>query len=102
MLNIEVFEKYRITSDEFNVMIHERVIVDPTKSPNWERRKAEGASPNKRIEWRVVSYHASVEQALQKLAELKIRESDATTLTELLHDIKRIRREISDVLTVRV
>lgn len=101
-INIMVFNKFRITSNEHNILVHRKSIVDPTKAPNWPEAKAKGASPDKRVEWTNTRYYGTVEQALMSIAEERIKDSDATTIDELLHEIKGIRREISDVLSVRV
>ena len=102
-LNIEVFDgNFKITSDADNVIVYRKINVDPTKAPNWEKRKKEGASPDKYEKWVNPTYHGTIEKALMRIAEQRIRDSDATTLAELLHEIKGIRREISDVLSVRV
>ena len=101
-INIEVLGDYRITSDTMGVIIHRKIIVDPTKSPNWAKREAEGASPELRASWTVLSYHPTVEQAMHRIAEQCIRECGAQTFEELLSEMRRIRREISDILAVRV
>lgn len=101
-INIEVFDSFRITADDMNVIVHRKRIIDPTLAPNWAKAKAEGASPDKRVEWANPTFHATVEQALTKIAEQRMREADASTIEELLHEIRRIRRQISDVLTLRV
>lgn len=98
-LNIEVFDgQYRITSDEYNVIVEERYEVDPTKSPKWK----EGDPTKVRVEYRKPRYYPTVEAALIGVAESKVRMSDATTLEELAHEIRQIRREISDKLSLKV
>lgn len=98
-LNIRINENYRLTSDSFNIIVEERRMVDPTKSPNWKKREAEGASPELREEWKETSYHNTVEQAMNAIVDQTIRDSDVYSLGELLIEIRQIRREISAVLS---
>lgn len=96
-LNIEVFDgAYRITSDEHNVIVHQRVVIDPMRSPKWKP----GDPTEKRTEYANPRFYPTVEVALQKTAEMKVRMSDAESLTELAHEISEIKREISRVLAI--
>lgn len=97
-LNIRVNNDYKLTSDSLNIIVNQRRIVDPTKSPNWKVLEAKGADPTPREEWNEVAYCRDIQQALEWIVNRQIKESDAETLTELLHEIKRFRREISEVL----
>lgn len=97
-LNITVNSQYKLTSDPLQVIVNRKHIVDPTKSPNWAKREAEGADPTPREEWREVAYCRTVEQALNWIAEQVQRDSNATSIAELLGEIKAIQREISAVL----
>jgi hypothetical protein len=96
-LNIEVNSQYKITSDSMNVIVNRKYIVDPTKAPGWKKREAEGADPTPREEWREVAYFASVDYALKWIMNQQLRESDAANLAELLDEIKRFEREISEL-----
>lgn len=98
-LNIEINSEFKLTSDSYQVIVNRKHIVDPTKSPNWAKREAEGADPTPRIEWREVAYCRTVEKALTWIAEQTQRESNAETVAELLNEIQAIRREIKAVLT---
>lgn len=99
-LNIEVNANYRITSDDRNVIVQRKHIVDPTKAPGWAKREAEGASAELREEWRDQSYHGNVPQALSAIGEQQVRDSNAETLAELLAEIKSFRVEIEALLGV--
>ncbi len=46
-------------------------------------------------EWEAVKFFASLSQALNKLLDMKVRSSDATTLKQLAADIDSARIEIS-------
>ncbi|AZU61013.1 hypothetical protein [Neobacillus mesonae] len=97
-LNIEVNADYRITSDSLNVIVNRKYIVDPTKSPNWKKREAEGADPTPREEWREVAYVTGIDRAIKWIMNQRIRESEAANLTQLLDEIKRFEREIKAIL----
>lgn len=45
-------------------------------------------------EWTPVLFFASLSQCLNKLIDLKVRASDATTLKELANDVEAARAEI--------
>jgi hypothetical protein len=97
-LDIPVTKDYRVTSDSRNIIVNRRYIVDPTKAPNWPKRQAEGASPEPREEWREETFFRTVDQALKYIVDQQVRDSDADSLSELLHEIRRFNREISDVM----
>ena len=96
-LNIPVNSDYKITSDAMNVIVCRRHIIDPTKSPNWKRLEAQGASPEPREEWKEVAYLPTIDKAIEWIFDQQIRDSNAQTLTELLEEIKRFRREIKAI-----
>jgi hypothetical protein len=97
-LKIQVTPEYLITSDTLNIIVKRKYIVDPTKAPNWKQRESEGASPALHEEWRDLSYHRTIEQALRFIADQRIRDSDAESIGELLDEIKAFHREITAVL----
>lgn len=97
-LNISINTDYYITSDAHNVIVKKRKLVDPTKSANWEKRKKEGASPDKRESWEELSYTATIDQALDRIANKSILDSDATTLGQLRKEISQLRCEIRTIL----
>jgi hypothetical protein len=96
-MNIQINADYRLTSDSLNVIVNRKHIVDPTKAPNWPKRQAEGADSTPKEAWREVAYCATVEKALQYIADQMIRDSEAETVAELLHEIRRIYGEIKAV-----
>ncbi len=97
-MDIQVNSNFKLTSDAYNVILNRKHIVDPTKSPRWPELKAKGASGGTQVKWREISYHPTVDSALTKLADLKLRESDATTLEDLRNEISDFRHEISGLL----
>lgn len=96
-LNIKVNADYRITSDPRNIIVNRKYLVDPTKSPNWTAMEAKGKSGAIREEWREVAFFPTVDIALKWIVSQQVRDSNAESLTELLHEIRGFHREISDV-----
>ncbi|MFJ7665302.1 hypothetical protein ACIQXW_23370 [Lysinibacillus sp. NPDC097162] len=94
-LNIEISDKYRIKSDDYQIIVQRKHTVDPTLSPAFDPKKH---SAEKRIEWRDWKWCAKPEQALEIIARQRIFESDAQTLGELRNEIALFKREISGLL----
>ena len=90
-LNIEVSGKYRITSDEMQIVIQRKHTVDPTKAPGFN---PEIHSSELRTEWRNWKYCGKVEVAIELIARQNVLESDATSLKELRNEIVEFKREI--------
>jgi hypothetical protein len=99
-MNIVIAGKYRLTSDALNVMVHELRTIDPTKSPNWPKRQAEGADPTPRQEWsEPISFHSTVDRAITAIIDREIRLSDASTLDELIAEIHAIKTKVKEALS---
>lgn len=97
-MDIQVNEDYKLTSDSMNVIINRKKIVDPKKSPNWPKMQAEGKSGEPYEKWEEVSYHSTVDRALEWILDRQIKESDAQSISELLEDIKGFKAKIRAVL----
>ena len=80
-MELEIDNKYRITSDKYQWMIQ-------------EKRTRKG-----KIDWKSISYYPSIEQAIQGLGELMVRLSDAKTLTDALRDVQNVATQLSQALT---
>ena len=80
-MELEIDNKYRITSDKYQWMIQ-------------EKRTRKG-----KIDWKSISYYPSIEQAIQGLGELMVRLSDAKTLTDALRDVQNVATQLSHALT---
>lgn len=89
-MNIEIADKYRLTSDSMQIIIQRKHIVDPTKSPAFKP----GMDATARTEWCNWKYASKPEQALDIILRQNVLESDATTLKELRNEIVEFRREI--------
>jgi hypothetical protein len=95
MIDIPILDgKYRITSDPLTYVISERRVIDPTKSPNWAKMKAEGKSPAPRIEYRELSYPSTMEYALQYIIDREVKSSNVRSLDEYIAEIKRLRTAV--------
>lgn len=47
-----------------------------------------------------LGYFTNLSAAIQKLVKIKIKESEATTLRELLIDLRRIERDINEMIKI--
>lgn len=90
-LNIEISGEYRLTSDNYQIVVQRLHFVDPTKSPAFKS----GMDATVRQEWRDWKYCGKLEHALELIIRQRLLESDATTLAQLLNEMSAIKREIS-------
>lgn len=98
-LNIQVNSDFRITSDNYNVIVNRKHVVDPTKSPGWKRMELAGADPSTRVSWKEVAYFPRLGSALSWIVDQSIRESDSTDIEELRDDINTVKEEIKNAIT---
>ena len=85
MLNIQLDKKYRIVSDTSNYIIQAVGVVREGENKGKETITVSG-------------YYGSLESALKAYKRLLIRESDITTVDELLRTLKEIDIKIENVL----
>ncbi|MBU8576414.1 hypothetical protein ACQKEX_14730 [Bacillus pumilus] len=97
-MDIQVTPDYKIVSDRLNITVRHCYMADPTKAPNWKEREAKGESPDPVLSFKDVAYCRTVEMALKWIMDQSIRDSEATTISELLKDIKSIKVQIDKVL----
>jgi hypothetical protein len=87
---IPINEKYRITSDERNVIIEERRVSGSTgkkvKNPGEEY-------------WVPMSFHPNLEYAIKWLLQREIRLSDALGIYALMDCIKDLETSVLQALT---
>ena len=82
---IQITEEYRISSD----------------SNQWMVQKYSGI--NKKTHepvWQSISYYSSLDTLVSALSDKLLRESDASTISEALAEIKRIGALFKNLLTV--
>jgi len=80
---IEIDDKYAIKGDRRQYMLCEK--VKPTK------KQADG--------WKPFQYYHSLENLIQNFAEMRLRESDAEGVAEVLAENKRILRTLAGALS---
>lgn len=68
-LNIEISDKYRITSDSVQIIVQRKHTVDPTLSPAFD---ADKHSSETREEWRNWKYCGKVTQAINLIARQNV------------------------------
>ena len=84
-MNIKIDKEYSIQSDERNV------ILVRTKEVKRGKNAGEIYEEN-------VSYNATVQKALKDYLRVKTNLSEATSIQELLNEVKEIKKTINDVL----
>lgn len=84
MINIQLDEEYRITSDSRNYIL--------------EKRSSEPNENTGEYSWRQIKWTSSLSNMLKIWKELKIRTSDSTTIYEILEVVKKTDKEIDKIL----
>ena len=84
-MNIVIDNEYSIQSDERNVIL--------VRTKEAQRGKNAGEVYNENV-----SYHVTVQGALKDYLRVKTNLSEATSIQELLSEVKEIRKTINDVL----
>ncbi len=83
-MKLQLDKNYRIESDE-----HNYILVRRQQSSSGSKRKSKP--------WRADGYYADLGQALKEYGRHKIKETDATTLNELLVALSRLNSHLEDV-----
>ncbi|MGN7387781.1 hypothetical protein [Sporosarcina sp. SAFN-015] len=98
---IAIDAEYRLAfPDADNIVIERLITVDPTKSPAFDPDKHDATI---RQEWRSVGkYFATIPRALTFLNEYKIRTGDATTLREVLDELRAFKAHVDALLSAEV
>ena len=81
---IQIDEQYRVTTDPYQWIIQKK------------------RTRNGREDWRSQTFHPSFASALQSLGETMVRESNASTLSQALADVKTITTTLSQALAVNI
>lgn len=84
-MNIKIDNDYKLTSDDRNVILVKTWIGQEGKSKGKEQESN-------------VGYYANVQGALKGYLRIKTNLSDATTIKELLADVRKIEKTIEEVL----
>lgn len=84
-MRLVINEDYMITSDSMQYILQERKVV------------VEGDNKDKEY-WVNVSYHRQLTSVLQSYKDLQIRNSDVTTIDELMRFVKALDKKIETLL----
>jgi len=84
-MNIRLDDKYRIVSDRYNVILQEVKIRATGNNIGEEYHENYG-------------YYGTVTACLKAYKELLIKESDVTTIQELVERIEEIDKKIGEIL----
>jgi hypothetical protein len=87
-MEIPVGAKYIITSDDYNIVVKKKRILTNQKT-------------NEKYEdWSNARYFMTIEQACKYILKDRVRASDATTLKEILQEVKETKHLIEESLDV--
>lgn len=84
-MNIRIDNDYSLQSDERNIIL--------VRNREVERGENKGGTYEQNI-----SYHATLQSALKDYLRVKTNLSDATSIQELLKEVKKIKKTIENVL----
>ncbi len=85
---LDLNEKYRIVSDEYNFILQKR--TDPSRGPNTRK----GKKLNKTGGWKDVGYWQDLGQLLLSYSGQKLRVSRVTNIKEVCRLLETLRVEI--------
>jgi hypothetical protein len=94
-LNIELPGDYKISSDSMNILVQRKHIVDPSLSPTFKEGEMD---PTIREEWRTWKWTSTITQAIDIILQQRIRESNATELSELRDEIAEFKHGIQTLM----
>jgi len=84
-MNIEIGNNFVITSDRHNVILNEKITRKNGKNAGEVRLKT-------------IGYYATLTGCLEGLVDYSVRMSKATTVEELMREIKDLKKMIKDKL----
>jgi hypothetical protein len=80
-MNIQLGENYRIESDAYNYILKRRKVSDPN------HRFSKGIAKET---WVDIGYFGKLSHLVNHLIELEIKHSDAETLQDLVHIVRKV------------
>ncbi|UTG85089.1 hypothetical protein [Bacillus paranthracis] len=86
-MEINIGEKYKITSDTFNVIVNQR----------FNKKVKEGADPA--FDYKPVSFHPTLEKACISLLNRELRENESKSITELILVIQKATTDICEAVS---
>ncbi len=81
-MNIQIGEKYKITSDAYNVVINQK----------YQKEAKEGEEP--KYEYKAIGFYPNLEKACIGLLDKDLRDSEATSIKDLMLEIKSAKLAI--------
>ena len=84
MIDIQLDKEYKLTSDSMNYIL--------------EKRSSEPSEKTGKYSWRAIMWTGTVQLMMKAYKELKIRESDSTTIQELLEVCEKTDKRIEKIL----
>ena len=81
MLNIKLEKDILLTSDENQLLLKKEI----------------GVNKEGKMRYRILGFYATLEQSLNGYVKVKIKASEATTLKELLNEIKSLKEYIKKI-----
>jgi len=86
-MNLNLDEKYRIVSDEYNLILQKR--TDPSRGPTTRK----GKKLKKRGGWKDVGYWKDLGQLLLSYSRQKLRASRVTNMEEVCRLLETLMKE---------
>ncbi|OOZ76565.1 hypothetical protein BHL35_25410 [Bacillus cereus] len=81
-MNIQIGEKYKITSDTYNVVINQK----------YQKEAKEGEEP--KYDYKPIGFYPNLEKACIGLLDKDLRDSEATSIKDLMLEIKNAKLAI--------
>lgn len=94
-LSIEIPGGFKIASDSMNILVQRKYTIDPSKSPSFKEGETD---PTIREEYKTWKWTSTITNAIDIILQQRIRESDATELSELRKEIIAFKVEMEDAL----
>ena len=85
-MNLILDERFKISSDKHNYVLEKYEDVEDRKTGEIKKM------------WKDAGYYGSIEPILNRYIKERIRDSEATSVNELIAELKEIKLHISDVL----
>lgn len=79
-----------------NIQLEKGIILQSDES-QFTLRKENGVDKNGDTTYRTLGYYSDLEQSLQGYLKYKTRTSDATTLQQVLNEIKTLKKYIKNI-----
>ncbi|PGX99899.1 hypothetical protein COE15_14580 [Bacillus cereus] len=81
-MNIQIGDKYKITSDAYNVVINQK----------YQKEIKEGEEP--KFDYKAVGFYPNLEKACVGLLDKDLKDSEATSIKDLMLEIKNAKLAI--------